>query len=209
MGKKYYAVRAGKTPGIYRTWDDCRKQVYGFKGAKYKGFETLKDAENFMEAEESNIKLVEEDIPSIMASNDVEAVAYVDGSYDNANKKYSFGAVIFYKEKEIQLSGAGEEPGMVEMRNVAGEIKSAMKSVEYCVDNNISSIMIFHDYQGIGKWGDGVWKTNLPETTAYKEYMKNAREKDGMKILFKHVKGHSGNKYNELADKLAKEALSQ
>lgn len=206
MAKKYYAVRTGKTPGIYKTWDECKNEIYGFKGAKYKGFELLEDAESFMEAKES-AEIKEENIKSIMANNDVEAVAYVDGSYDHANKKYSFGAVIFHGEKEIQLSGSGEEPGMVEMRNVAGEIKSAMKSVEYCVNNNISSIIIFHDYQGIGKWGDGLWKTNLPETSAYKDYIKNVREKNGVKILFKHVKGHSGNKYNELADKLAKEAL--
>ena len=35
--KKYYAVRVGKTPGIYFTWADCSAQVTGFKGKKDKG----------------------------------------------------------------------------------------------------------------------------------------------------------------------------
>jgi len=30
---KYYAVRTGKTPGVYTSWDDCKANTYGFKGA--------------------------------------------------------------------------------------------------------------------------------------------------------------------------------
>ena len=30
MAKKYYAVRVGKVPGIYQTWDECKKNVHGF-----------------------------------------------------------------------------------------------------------------------------------------------------------------------------------
>lgn len=31
MAKKYYAVRVGKVPGIYQTWDECKKNVHGFQ----------------------------------------------------------------------------------------------------------------------------------------------------------------------------------
>ena len=27
--KKYYAVRAGRTPGIYTSWDACKAQDWG------------------------------------------------------------------------------------------------------------------------------------------------------------------------------------
>jgi ribonuclease HI len=37
---KFYVVWNGRNPGIYLNWDDCRKQVDGFEGAKYKGFPT-------------------------------------------------------------------------------------------------------------------------------------------------------------------------
>ena len=46
--KKYYAVRVGKTPGIYFTWADCSAQVTGFKGAKYKSFQNIEEALEFM-----------------------------------------------------------------------------------------------------------------------------------------------------------------
>ena len=30
---KFYAVRAGQSPGIYHSWADCKEQITGFKGA--------------------------------------------------------------------------------------------------------------------------------------------------------------------------------
>lgn len=32
--QKYYAVRAGKKPGIYLTWIECQAQTAGFRGAQ-------------------------------------------------------------------------------------------------------------------------------------------------------------------------------
>lgn len=31
---KYYAVRAGHTPGVYTVWADCQQNITGFKGAQ-------------------------------------------------------------------------------------------------------------------------------------------------------------------------------
>ncbi|OCL02496.1 RnaseH-domain-containing protein [Glonium stellatum] len=45
---KFYAVRAGKIPDIYHSWSDCLAQVRGFKGAIYKSFTSLTEAEAFM-----------------------------------------------------------------------------------------------------------------------------------------------------------------
>ena len=46
--KKYYVVKKGITPGIYLTWDDCKKMVDGYPGAVYKGFATLAEAEAYL-----------------------------------------------------------------------------------------------------------------------------------------------------------------
>ena len=46
--KKYYAVKVGKTPGIYFTWEDCSAQVTGYKGAKFKSFPTIEEALEFI-----------------------------------------------------------------------------------------------------------------------------------------------------------------
>ena len=41
---KYYAVKKGRHPGIYTTWIDCQKEVDHFKDAKFKSFDSKKEA---------------------------------------------------------------------------------------------------------------------------------------------------------------------
>ena len=47
MGKtrKYYVVWQGLHPGVYNNWEDCKEQVEGQSGAKYKAFESREAAE--------------------------------------------------------------------------------------------------------------------------------------------------------------------
>src|SRR5680860_49859 len=39
--KKYYVVWVGEKPGIYDTWEECQKNIYGYKRAEYKSFKTF------------------------------------------------------------------------------------------------------------------------------------------------------------------------
>ncbi|MEK4652100.1 ribonuclease H family protein [Niallia sp. FSL W8-0954] len=43
--KKYYVVWNGRKTGIFSTWAECEKQTKGFKGASFKSFPTLEEAE--------------------------------------------------------------------------------------------------------------------------------------------------------------------
>ena len=47
MAAKFYAVRKGKKPGIYMSWDMCKQQTDGFPGAEFKSFGTREEAEAF------------------------------------------------------------------------------------------------------------------------------------------------------------------
>jgi len=44
--QKYYVVWEGHKPGVYTNWEDCKKQVTGVAGAKYKSFDSRSEAEN-------------------------------------------------------------------------------------------------------------------------------------------------------------------
>ncbi len=45
----YYAVRHGRKPGIYYNWPDCNAQVLAFKGAVFKKFKNLQEANDFID----------------------------------------------------------------------------------------------------------------------------------------------------------------
>ena len=196
MAKKFYAVRVGKNPGIYTNWDECKENVHGFGGAEYKSFPTLSEAESFMMGRKSD---------NSVAVRDGAAVAYVDGSYNVKTTEFSYGAVIFVGDTVVEMSKAFLDPELATMRNVAGEIMGARAAMEYCIEHGIDKLDIYYDYQGIEKWCTGDWKTTKSGTTKYKEYYDSIKEK--LDVRFVKVKGHSGDKYNDRADKLAKTAL--
>lgn len=59
----YYAVQAGRKPGIYNSWSDCEEQVSGFSNAHFKGFDKYGDALAFVgDAIASNSNATEPEI---------------------------------------------------------------------------------------------------------------------------------------------------
>ena len=45
---KFFVVWEGKEPGIYRSWDECKRQVHGYENAIYKAFPTETEARTAM-----------------------------------------------------------------------------------------------------------------------------------------------------------------
>ncbi|MFI3114923.1 MAG: ribonuclease H family protein [Clostridia bacterium] len=194
MAGKFYAVRNGRKAGIFGSWDECKKQIDGFSGAVYKSFKTKTEAEAFL-----NVGKIDE--------NEVfdGVVAYVDGSYDKKTHQFSYGVIILKDGEEHEFCEKFDDPELADMRNVSGEIKGAEFAMQYCIDNGIKSIKIYYDYEGVSRWCLGEWKTNKDGTKAYKAFYDSI--KNDLKVHFIKVKSHSGDKYNDVADYLAKKAL--
>lgn len=206
--KNFYTVKNGRIPGIYKTWEDCKEQVQGYPGAVFKGFETLDEAEAFLGNSQSKTVLDKTDKEeAIKASKDrpEDAIAYVDGSYHQATGAFSCGVVFLWNGKEIHLKEKYEDSELSSMRNVAGEIKGAELAMKYAMEHQIPNLAIYHDYQGIASWCTGEWQTKKEGTRAYRNFYLEASRV--IQITFYKVKGHSGVKYNEIADQLAKQAL--
>lgn len=191
--KKYYAVKAGRGIGIFESWEECQKQVTNFYGAEYKAFSSLDDAQNYL----SGIEKDKADFST--------PTAYVDGSFKEDTKEYSFGVVFIYNGQECYFKRSFPEDELSSMRNVAGEIKGAGFIIQYCVNRGIKKLTIYHDYEGISKWYQCEWQANLYGTKKYQEFANTIR--DAIDVTFVKVKGHSNDKYNDMADKLAKKAL--
>ena len=197
MARKYYAVRIGRNTGVFENWEACRAATHGYPGAVFKSFPTREQAETFVLGDSAGSPGEDPDPNG--------AVAYVDGSYDAATKRFSCGAVLFLNGEEIRFSEAFDDPDLREMHNVAGEIKGAETVLRYCLAHGVPSVTVYHDYQGVASWATGEWKTNKAGTKAYSAFCREAMGK--MRVRFQKVKGHSGDVCNDLADSLAKAAL--
>ncbi|MCQ2537205.1 MAG: aminotransferase class I/II-fold pyridoxal phosphate-dependent enzyme [Lachnospiraceae bacterium] len=149
--------------------------------------------------------------PSAIRKNTSELIAYVDGSFDASANKYSYGCVLLVEtdkgneEVVTKLSGSGEDPDVAKIRNVAGEMLGAMNAIKWAKSNGYHSVDIRYDYMGIEMWATGKWKANNEYTKSYARYMKQASR--DIEIKYKKIAAHTGNTYNEMADKLAKGAL--
>lgn len=196
MAGKYYAVKLGKTPGIYLNWDDCRKMVDGYPGAVYKSFKTITEAEAFLKAEENkdNKNRPKE-----------KTYAFVDGSFREDTKEYGYGGFLIHEGQKYILQGKGNDPDMASMRNVSGEVLGSMAAIQKALELGIGELTIYYDYIGIEMWATGAWKRNKPGTIAYFDYIQKVKAL--INLNFVKVKGHSGVDGNEEADHLAKESI--
>lgn len=127
--------------------------------------------------------------------------AYVDGSYKN--NRFGVGCYCITKDDTYKLKASGIDT--FNMHNVAGELYGAVLATQFAIKNGFKEILIIYDYHGIEKWVTGEWKSKNKFTQSYAKKMSELSER--ITIKFKKVKAHSGNTYNCIADKLAKDSL--
>lgn len=204
--KKMYAVKKGRVTGIFTSWDECRDAVEEYPGAEYKSFFTEEDANAYLLGiEKGEMNILSEKMEECLTD---QIIAYVDGSFDEKIGRYAFGCVMIMPNGEIvRESGNGDNPDSLALRNVTGEMLGAMYAVKWSEKNGYSGIKICYDYLGIEKWALGEWKAKNALTQKYAEFMRENSKK--LNISFQKIAAHTGNKYNEEADKLAKAALTE
>ena len=189
---KFYAIKCDTDNVIFESWDEAKEFMVGKKNIKQKSFKTYEEAQMFLMDKELEIK---HDIPTV----------YIDGSYDQASGSYSFGGVLIIDNINYQFNKKFEADEYSSSRNVAGEIKGASYIINHCVKNNIKEINLYYDYAGIEEWYNNSWQAKTPIAMKYVEFVNSVKGK--IKVNFIKVKSHSNNKYNDLADSLAKKAL--
>ena len=71
---KTYVVFVGRQPGIYETWDECRAEVEGFPGARYKSFYSKEDAVMAMRESDESASMTLRNIARHLEEDSTEVV---------------------------------------------------------------------------------------------------------------------------------------
>ena len=124
---------------------------------------------------------------------------YVDGSFINGATGY--GAVVLEDGKVVdELSGVVDASEVNETRQVAGELVAVKEALNWCREHSVDEVSIYYDYLGIEKWATRQWKTNQPLTKDYARFVAECP----IRIHWHKVDSHTGNRWNDRADALAK-----
>jgi ribonuclease HI len=134
---------------------------------------------------------------------------YTDGACSGNPGKGGWGAVLLYKDHKKEISGMNKDTtnNRMELTAVIESLKNVKKSIPLKIYTDSKYVM-----DGITKWIKS-WKKN-GWRTADKRPVKNCDlwqaldfECQKHQISWHWVKGHSGDKYNEIADELARQAI--
>ena len=137
---------------------------------------------------------------------------YIDGACVGNPGPGGWAAIILLENKKKEIFG-----GEKSTTNNRMELTAAIKALEYFVElkKKESSLKIFTDSNyvkdgitiWIHKWKKNNWKTSDKKDVKNIDLWKKLEElAKHEKIEWNWIKGHSGDPYNELADKLAKKA---
>ena len=129
-------------------------------------------------------------------------IIYTDGSFHDESNIAGWGFVMvddnnsdkFYQDWgyiEDDEYGSG---------NITGEVYAVIEALEIArIEYPGQTIRVKTDYIGLVKWSRYEWKRNKKISKFFMNYL----EEYGQFVKFEHVKGHTGNKWNEYADRLA------
>ncbi|CAJ0932333.1 unnamed protein product, partial [Mesorhabditis belari] len=228
----FYAVANGRNTGIYSSWDECKKQVDGYANAKFKKFGTKMEALDFIR-EHDQLKVCTKVIlkkkqeyerrASTKSGDGYErntagfVVVYTDGACSNNNKrsKALAGYGVFWN-----VDHPANESGPVtgEQTNNRGEVTAVIRAIEIAMKNGLDALCVRTDSQflidSMTKWVKGWrkngWKTVSGEPVKNIELMKRLDElTQSIRVVYEKVPAHSGVYGNEMADRLATQAVKK
>jgi ribonuclease HI len=187
--QKFYAIKTPNESKIVMTWAECEKLTHGVKGVLFKSFGSRAEAEAWISG-------MEAPVPDGIR-------VFVDGSFSPDFPKSGWAFVVTENDVEI-ARGSGITAFDAESRNIDGEVMASFQAMRW-LDSNDKTGTICHDYEGIARWAKGEWqaKSNIAKryVAAAQPYLH--------RVSFEKVEAHTGVKWNELVDKLAKEAIAR
>ena len=208
----YYAIKNGRSPGIYRSWDEAKRQVVGFPHAIYKKFKTESEANAFL----SPPQVTQTSQPSGYLN------CFTDGSCFNNGTSSAFGgyAVVWPEHPEYDFAASVPPP----CTNNICEYLAVLKAFEIAdqIDKDKKRVFVIHTdsellYKTVtlwmSTWKQNNWMKRGKQEVANLELVKQLDEAmlQRPNTVVKWVKAHASDggyesTFNGKADRLAKAA---
>ena len=227
MGGKFYAVARGRSTGIFRTWNDCKLQVNGHTGAKFKSFSTESEAKAFVMqykqlattrianpqlASKSSFKPIRSQIKVSSGDSLTESTISNNSHYllfdggSRGNPGIAGAGFHFQKGKTELWSGSYPLPDTA--TNNEAEYCALTKGLEKLSKHEDvpSEVKVLGDSLLVINQMKGSWRVHNPRLAEWHKRASAAvaiLKKRNVKLLFAHIERAK----NSRADELANEAM--
>ena len=187
--QKFYAIKAPDGGKIVLSWEECQQLTHGVKGVLFRAFPSRAEAQNWIDG-------ISAPVPKGLR-------IYVDGSFLEGYPKAGWGFIVVENDVEV-AHGSGVTVFDAESRNIDGEVMASFQAMKW-LEANDKTAVICHDYEGVARWAKGEWKAKSSIAQKYVEACRPLVHR----VSFEKVAAHTGVKWNEAVDKLAKDAIAR
>lgn len=187
--QKFYAIKAPDGGKIVLSWEECQQLTHGVKGVLFRAFPSRAEAQNWIDG-------ISAPVPKGLR-------IYVDGSFLEGYPKAGWGFIVVENDQEV-AHGSGVTVFDAESRNIDGECMASYQAMKWLEDNDKTAV-ICHDYEGVARWAKGEWKA---KSSIAQKYVQASRP-FVHRVSFEKVAAHTGVKWNEAVDQLAKNAIAR
>jgi ribonuclease H-related protein len=214
--KLYVVTAPPQIRGIYATWRECEAAVKGVRGARFQAVTSREQAEAMLSGEGTRLP------PGLWAFVDgnhlggvgVVIVSRVDDEDESVVEEGGFTVAEVLAGAGIPLlsSTRAIADALGRLRNVLAELAGLYLALRLTPE--AATVTIVHDYEGVGAWMEGRWKTNDPVVAAVVGACRAAIEQRRLRVAYRHQRGHQAAwtgrddfaHYNAKADRLAADA---
>ena len=216
----YYAVKTGRNPGIYPTWDECQKQISQFKGAKYKKFSTAAQAQAFIDGEldiipikltpKLNLAAFNKDNdynPTNWTSMADEYYIFTDGSFHSSSK--NSGVAVFFGVEALNIGEYynGLTNNQCELLAILYTLQIIIKYFHHLAGKTViivsdSEYSINCITKWLSLWKSNNWKTKTGEEVKNRQILANCDKciehlrklnietGKNVQLKFQHIRSH-------------------
>jgi ribonuclease H-related protein len=215
VARVYVVTAPERIRGIYESWPACEAAVKGVKGARYQAVASRTQAEAMLAGEGTAL--------------DAGLYAFVDGNHlggvgvvlvEAAPGEPRVVEALGLTVNEVFAGGAVASlaapkaiaAALARLRNILAELAALYLALRLAAEG--ASLTVVHDYEGVGAWMTGRWKTKDPLVAEVVAACKALASSRRLTLAFRHQRGHQSSwagrddfaHFNARADALATEA---
>jgi len=218
MPKVYVVTAPDRIRGIYASWPECAAAVKGVSGARYQAVASRELAEAMLRGEGAELS---PGLHGFIDGNHLGGVGVVlverkpQGETTVLDEigmtvvQVFLGAGIPSLDSEAAIRRA-----LARLRNVLAELGALHLLLRIVPEG--ASLTVVHDYEGVGAWMEGRWKTKDPVVAEIVAACREIARGRRLTLGFRHQRGHQSTwagqddfaHFNARADALATEAAA-